>query len=226
MSEKGDLPLRAEDAVARLKRHWVPSESFYVRKRQKLVAVSPATAEKGRAELVVDSSSVLSDVAGFVQQDLGSVVYLPYKLLAKGHELHFNGVLRVKIGNAFLSETCEAVQRRSVWGTDVYTDDTDIVAALFHTGYLTQAAIEHEIGNRDLLVEILLLPPLQRYTGSMRHNISSRSWIKHDGISYMILGKPRLMAAGWAHAGKALLHARYEALRELREYDSRNIAYV
>lgn len=226
MSEKGDLPLRAEDAVARLKRSRESSETADDRKRQKHGPVSPALGETGRAEPVVDSSSVLGDVAGLRRQDLGSVVYAPHKLLAKGHELQFNGVLRVKIGNAFLSETCEAVKRRAVWGTDVYTDDTDLVAALFHMGYLSKAVLERDIGNKDLLVEILLLPPLQRYTGSLRHSLISRSWIKHDGISYMVLGKPRPMTAGWAHAGKALLHARYEALRELRDYDSRDIAYV
>ena len=51
---------------------------------------------------------------------------------------------------------------------------------------------------KDLLVNLLILPTLERYTGSVRHALKSRSWnTVHDGMSYSIWDME------WVDAGEA-----------------------
>ena len=41
--------------------------------------------------------------------------------------------------------------------------------------------------NKDIIVDILILPPLEKYSSTVRNAIKSRSWTKqHDGMSYMV----------------------------------------
>jgi len=41
--------------------------------------------------------------------------------------------------------------------------------------------------NKDVIVDILILPPLEKYSSTVRNAIKSRSWVKqHDGMSYMV----------------------------------------
>lgn len=53
----------------------------------------------------------------------------------KGNE---NSTLTVKIPRVHLSPSAreEITARRAVWGTDVYTDDSDVVAACIHAGWI------------------------------------------------------------------------------------------
>ncbi|KAG7294625.1 hypothetical protein NEMBOFW57_004701 [Staphylotrichum longicolle] len=59
---------------------------------------------------------------------------LPWDLI-EGKE---NCTLMVKIGKEHLSRAAreEITSRRAVWGTDVYTDDSDVVAACIHAGWI------------------------------------------------------------------------------------------
>ncbi|ORY44707.1 Rxt3-domain-containing protein [Rhizoclosmatium globosum] len=79
---------------------------------------------------------------------LGSVVYTPptpnplspslptLSLLPKFNTSHLNGLLDVYVpahNLSFLNNP--GVQSRAVWGTHIYTDDSDIVAILVHSGW-------------------------------------------------------------------------------------------
>lgn len=168
------------------------------------------------ATVDVDNRPVLEEVAHFPRRQLGSVVYEPGRLLVRGHELDYNGVLQVRVSKSFVEDN-EAVGERRVWGTDVYTDDTDVVAALRHLGHLQRKSTS------DLLVEVLLLPGLSRYRGSNRHGLQSRTWLKrHDGISYMVLNV-REMPMGWATAQRDTLYERFRALQELRNWSAMDL---
>ncbi|OTB04820.1 hypothetical protein M426DRAFT_73187 [Hypoxylon sp. CI-4A] len=104
------------------------------------------------------SQAVLDSVADRPRKHLGDVVYQvtlkPSKLesshskfgfasnprplpmdIIKGNE---NSTLTVKIPRVHLSPSSreEITARRAVWGTDVYTDDSDIVAACIHAGWI------------------------------------------------------------------------------------------
>ncbi|KAL7624739.1 hypothetical protein AAE478_006310 [Parahypoxylon ruwenzoriense] len=106
----------------------------------------------------ISSQAVLDSVADRPRKHLGDVVYqvvlkptkldsshskfgyssnprpLPMEVI-KGNE---NSTLTVKIPRVHLSPSAreEITSRRAVWGTDVYTDDSDVVAACIHAGWI------------------------------------------------------------------------------------------
>lgn len=101
------------------------------------------------------------------------------------------------------------LKERKIWGTDVYTDDSDILAACIHSGWLrlgstaplfgaASAAEEASqkrrrrkkkptLDHRSLKITIVVAPKLIKYEGSLRAGVWSRSWgNSHDGVSYAI----------------------------------------
>lgn len=153
-----------------------------------------------------------------------------------------NSTLTVKVPRVHLTPAAreEITSRRAIWGTDVYTDDSDVVAACIHAGWIRgewgddvdpdlldlrkqptstksqnrapassttddqhhqevltappPTGPAHVPTGRDLHVTILILPGLEKYSGSARFGISSREWggvynghrSEHDGISFMV----------------------------------------
>ncbi|CAF3751800.1 unnamed protein product [Rotaria sp. Silwood1] len=69
----------------------------------------------------------------------------------------------------------------SVWGTDIYTDDSNLAAAAVHAG-----AINNDETNT---VNIKILPGELNYQGSMRNGITSSSYSAWEG-SYLFIGVP------------------------------------
>lgn len=89
---------------------------------------------------------------------------------------------------------------RRLWGSDVYTDDSDILAVMIHSSWLrpipaafdpygeTPAPINRtRRAQDDLKVLIRVAPKLIRYVASERAGFVSRGWgNSHDGVSYVI----------------------------------------
>ncbi|KAK3686640.1 hypothetical protein LTR37_019621 [Vermiconidia calcicola] len=67
-------------------------------------------------------------------------VRVPRRYFAAGH----------KEGEADASPFQEICKRRQLWGTDVYTDDSDVVAAAVHSGWLKGDFGEYNAALRDL----------------------------------------------------------------------------
>lgn len=89
-----------------------------------------------RRELVVSNDKVLDMVKEWPSEFLGEVLYAP-EMRMPHHEGHENATFRVRINEAWLrpspvSTSVSPVVRRALWGTDVYTDDSDPLAILFH----------------------------------------------------------------------------------------------
>jgi hypothetical protein len=61
----------------------------------------------------------------------------------------------------------------SVWGSDVYTDDSSVAAAAVHAGALSVG----EFG----FVKVTLMPGQSRYEGSMRNGVTSQTYEIFDG---------------------------------------------
>ena len=97
------------------------------------------------------------------------------------------------------------LRNRKIWGTDVYTDDSDILAACIHSGWLRLGSTAPLFGtpqaeptnkrkkrrkalkHRSLKITIVVAPKLIKYEGSLRAGVRSRSWGNgHDGVSYAI----------------------------------------
>ena len=207
------------------------------------IAAPPPPAQsllKINTALLIDSSKVLASLATKPRNYLGSCVYLPSPTPKEGlsvtHPLlprfegRENSIFQVRIPKRFLGEPArrDVCRRRCVWGTDVYTDDSDVVAALVHTGHLPawvpaeaaeavraagarRTVVRGRVGAApapappaapamDLLVNLLILPPLERYAGCVRHALQSRGWrARHDGMSFAVWDT-QWVAAGEAEA--------------------------
>ncbi|KAI5799850.1 histone deacetylation protein Rxt3-domain-containing protein [Geopyxis carbonaria] len=203
--------------------------------------------------LLIDSSKVLESLATKPRNYLGSMVYLPTPTPKTGYSVtqplmprfegKENSIFQIRIPKRFLSESHrrEACRKRPVWGTDVYTDDSDVLGVLIHTGKIpgvlpegVEPSLVKDSGRKvvvrgdlsasstpeakwngagpkktneepppipemkDLVVNLLILPVLERYSGTVRHAFKSRSWKgQHDGMSYFIWDLE------WVDAGEA-----------------------
>lgn len=107
------------------------------------------------------------------------------------------------------------LRSRKIWGTDVYTDDSDILAACIHSGWLRLGSTtplfsaskgddSEEVSStlhkaprkkrkmtlpqhRSLKVTIVIAPRLIKYESSLRSGVRSRGWgNSHDGVSFAI----------------------------------------
>lgn len=170
------------------------------------------------AQVTVDNSDVFKCLQKLPQKRLGAVVYIPdCDIFDNSLEGRENCLIQVRIGNKYLSTEHEAVKKRKVWGTEVYTDDSDIVAVLFHSGKLK----EEDIKDRDCVATLRVCPRLHRYGGSLQNGINSRSWlVPHDGVSVMV-DSIDFIAKGRAELTPHLVKKRlqdWEAQRDLVQH--------
>ncbi|KAJ8097058.1 hypothetical protein POJ06DRAFT_283695 [Lipomyces tetrasporus] len=159
-------------------------------------------------QLRVDSTDVLKAANAFQSYNLGSLIYTPtpesHQAILPRLEDRVNSFIQIRIARRFLSRQSNPhVVRREVWGTDVYTDDSDVVAALYHSGHFSPSSGGVIAEKGDCVATLRILPLLQRYQGTFRHGINSRSWLtRHDGVSYRIekvdfVGRGKAEDRGW-----------------------------
>ena len=136
-----------------------------------------------------------------------------------------NSTYTVRVSRTWLrnSEREAVCSERFLWGSGIFTDDSDPVAAAIHSGFVKGAwgdfvdgtLLEHIVLEQnpvidagqenvpdapldpptgmDLHITLLVLPRLQRYEGSARYGLKSRTWPEeaadapHDGVSFMVL---------------------------------------
>ncbi|KAJ1929338.1 hypothetical protein IWQ60_001257 [Tieghemiomyces parasiticus] len=160
---------------------------------------------------------------------LGYFDYVPGRLLPcfTGRE---GGVFFIRIPSRHLSWTNPQLLQRSVWGTGIYTDDSDVVAMLVHDGAITlprpvpssDMAKGHTTGTSTpparrpaeggVLVGVEVGPKLVQYQGTERHEFRSRTWGDHDGVSWRIRCVIPAPDAALAVGGSR--HRRKQRLRE------------
>ncbi|KAL7419193.1 hypothetical protein Q5752_006030 [Cryptotrichosporon argae] len=105
-------------------------------------------------------------------------------------ELPANRDDAARIGLGWTDETVR--HDRKVWGTDVYTDDSDFGLVLLHAGWVRwcQPHAPRTPGEMDsdvLLVHVRITPPQVRYVATERYGLQSRAWgNRHDGASIVI----------------------------------------
>ncbi|KAF9183209.1 hypothetical protein BGZ51_004170 [Haplosporangium sp. Z 767] len=198
-----------------------------------------APAENRHPRLIVknDPSLKMSDRPELF---LGYYRYDPAQLLPvlQGRE---NCLLEVRVASSYLTFDNAKVKKRELWGTDVYTDDSDVVAMLIHSGSFippinshssepdsiqptsqqhnfVAEPIKHICPGYDLAVTLRVLPKLIKYQGSIRNRIKSRTWATgHDGVSLQIESVRKLCA------GEALNRGRGQSKHRMKEYNQERL---
>ncbi|CAI0430963.1 unnamed protein product [Linum tenue] len=108
--------------------------------------------------------------------------------------------LEIRIPAENVTATNRQVRGGQLWGTDIYTDDSDLVAVLMHTGYCRPSASPPPPAIQDLRATIRVLPPqdtgfdclsnnvpnILGYTSMLRNNVRSRAWGAGIGCSYRV----------------------------------------
>jgi len=141
--------------------------------------MSTAGAKRGSDEDVADGSAKRSRTEGDAQTNV--TVYQPNVVipdLAK----KMNSLIEVLLPAKYLTGETKPVKVKQIWGTDVYSDDSDLVAVLVHTGHVKLKGAKH-----TLLVSLRVCPTQATYTGSERNGLKSRSWSgPHPGVSFKV----------------------------------------
>lgn len=133
-----------------------------------------------KPQRIIHNEAVLELLEGKESTNLGSVVYENQNVALPRLEGRENAVIRIRIPRRYLANS-DYVAKRSIWGTDVYTDDSDPVCILLHTGNW-DSSFSH-----DAIISFRVLPPLVSYSGCLRNNVKSRSWTgRHDGMSIIV----------------------------------------
>ncbi|WBW73089.1 transcriptional regulatory protein Rxt3 [Schizosaccharomyces osmophilus] len=117
------------------------------------------------------------------KEPVGQFVYTPWFELP----LMYNAIgkfIRIEIDAKWLNAAINPrLGKRELWGTDVYTDDSDIVTMLAHCGYFSLFKPLTKIA----VVDLFILPPLLGYKGTRKNQIESRSWTsRQDGLSIKV----------------------------------------
>jgi len=129
-----------------------------------------------------DSVDVLKKARTASESESAVHVYEPCVSLPVHDRI--NALVEVLLPAKWLTSEGKPVKSKSLWGTDMYTDDSDLVAVLVHTGHVKLKPVAPKC---PLLVSLRACPAQSRYTGSERNGIRSRSWSKgHGGASFKV----------------------------------------
>ena len=96
-------------------------------------------------------------------------------------------LVEVRIPSEHMVNKNLAVKATQLWGTDVYTDESDVVAVLMHTGFFNSAVSEPPPILAEVQVFLRILPAQATYQSSLRNSVTSRNWHgEYDGLSYAV----------------------------------------
>lgn len=111
------------------------------------------------------------------------IVYEPC-VVPSAFKTSLNELVEVLVPPKYLVSDSRQVRLRQLWGTDVYSSDSDLVAVLVHTGHVKLKATAPKM---PLLVSLRVCPAQATYAGSDRNGLKSRQWEeKHEGVSYKV----------------------------------------
>nr|XP_029121710.1 pre-mRNA-splicing factor CWC25 isoform X2 [Elaeis guineensis] len=94
--------------------------------------------------------------------------------------------LEIRIPAEYVTSTNHQVKGAQLWGTDTYTNDSDLVAVLMHTGYCCPTSSPPPPTIQELWATVRILPPQDGYTSTLRNNVRSRAWGAGIGCSFRV----------------------------------------
>ncbi|KAE9589703.1 putative histone deacetylation protein Rxt3 [Lupinus albus] len=103
-----------------------------------------------------------------------------------GGSSNYGPTLEIRIPSEHVTATNRQVRGGQLWGTDMYTYDSDLVAVLMHTGYCRPTASPPPTAIQELRATIRMLPSQDCYISTLRNNVRSRAWGAAIGCSYRV----------------------------------------
>ncbi|KAK9861211.1 hypothetical protein WJX84_006336 [Apatococcus fuscideae] len=98
-------------------------------------------------------------------------------------------LVEVRIAPQFLASQFRQPGNRHLWGTDIYTEDSDLVDVLMHAGYIASTGgIATPPSLAAVRVVVQPMVGVKSHAGSLRNRIRSRPWgAKPDGCSFKVM---------------------------------------
>ncbi|ONK56499.1 uncharacterized protein A4U43_C10F9390 [Asparagus officinalis] len=93
--------------------------------------------------------------------------------------------LEIRIPAEYITSSNRQVRGAQLWGTDIYTNDSDLFAVLMHTGYCRPTSSPPD-AILELRATVRVLPPQEHYSSTLRNNVRSRAWGAGIGCSFRV----------------------------------------
>ncbi|KAG2201555.1 hypothetical protein INT47_007432 [Mucor saturninus] len=139
----------------------------------------PVTVPKPK--LIIKNEQVWKSLQGIHERSLGFQVYTP-QLILPHLERCLNGVMEIRVPARYLTFENMRVKKRALWGTDIYTDDSDIVAMAIHSGKYQPQFIEPDIGADDPFALAVAGKQRESMEAAKRLALSGKKWVRHDNL--------------------------------------------
>jgi len=113
----------------------------------------------------------------------GSQKSVPLLQYLDGYDLskYMNKFVEVRILPQSLTNSNHHVRGRHLWGTDVYTEDSDLVAVLQHTWYYVTTSTTPPPYISEVRAILKVVPGLKEgYSSSYRNGMRSRAWGRQE----------------------------------------------
>ncbi|KAH7659701.1 Histone deacetylation protein Rxt3 protein [Dioscorea alata] len=145
------------------------------------------TRENEGSQVKSEASSIVYKVGECMQELLKSWKEFEAAQEDKnGQSLQNGPTLEIRIPAEYVIATNHQVKGAQLWGTDIYTNDSDLVAVLMHTGYCRPTASPPPSAIQELRATVRVLPPQDCYTSTLRNNVRSRAWGAGIGCSFRV----------------------------------------
>jgi hypothetical protein len=135
----------------------------------------------GKPDLQREAMKAIHQLIGYFEAKRQLTRQHIKELVAKGYWGQYTAQdirqLETKIGESFVFEATGNV-RGQLWGTDIYTSDSDLGAACVHAGILQPG----ETG----VAKVTMVAPIPVFTGTTRNGMTSATWTPGWSGAYTI----------------------------------------
>ncbi|CAO3703977.1 unnamed protein product [Rhizopus stolonifer] len=154
-------------------------QAIMIRRNKSISTPSQTLSSSPQPKLIIKNEQVWKYMEGIEEKSLGYHLYSPQQLLPN-LENCLNGVMEIRIPAKYLSFENIQVKKRAIWGTDIYTDDSDIVAMIIHSGKYQPEYKEPEVEPNDPFALAIAGKPREAMEASRKQALSGKKWVRQD----------------------------------------------
>ncbi|CAO3611988.1 unnamed protein product [Mucor hiemalis] len=142
---------------------------------------APVTPAPVKPKLIIKNEQVWKSLEGVEEKRLGFQLYTP-QLVLPNLEANLNGIMEIRVPARYLTFENVRVKKRAVWGTDIYTDDSDIVAMAIHSGKFEPVFVEPEVDAEDPFALAIAGKKRESLEAAKKLALSGKKWVCHDNL--------------------------------------------